>query len=226
MYGWNDKAAKADPKHYIGGEKPAAVYEIGQYEVTVAGATPESEPEVTYRHKYRHTSDPRSVLPNMEIADGEIRIPVTDLVGEALKRLDPLDLAKALWQNDDVRREFMDCLVSQYNEQGIEDKDRRDFLRGVKEAVHSEMLDALAGSMGKLEYDVSKRSYFYHEVSGVNDALRQRELELRERFGTEDINLPRLRHEDHDPDFKIGGKHWNEARDHWREEVAKRFPGA
>ena len=78
--------------------------------------------------------------------------------------------------------------------------------------------------MAKLEYEVSKRSFFYHTVNDANERLRNIELALRGRFGVEDIELPRLPHENNDPDFKIGGKHWNDARDFWRCEVEKLFP--
>ena len=203
MYGWNDAPTKADGNSTVNGNP---VYQIGKYDVTV-----HPDKSVTYKQRWTHSTDPRATFPNMEVADGEIRIPVTDLVGLILSRLDPVDLARALWTDDGVKEAFMDCLVHRYNEQGIDDADRRKFLSGVKEAVHSKALDALGSTMASLEYDVSKRSFFYHEINRINDWLHEQGYEVR------------LKHEDNDPDFKIGGTHWNEARTYWREEVAKRF---
>lgn len=203
MYGWNDSPTKAECKLVADGNP---VYDIGKYQVTI-----HPDKSVTYQTRYGHTTDPRATLPNMEISDGEIRIPATDLVGLILSRLDPVELARALWTNDDVKEAFMDCLVTRYNEQGIGDAERRKFLAGVKEAIHSKALDTLASTMASLEYDVAKRSFFYHEVNRINDWLHEQGHETR------------LRHVDNDPDFKIAGRHWNEARQHWREEVAMRF---
>lgn len=223
-YGWNERDSKVEPRHFIGGDKPAAVYEIGTYQVTVSCGSPESAPEVTYRNSRYQSADPRQTFPNMGVKDGEIRLPVTDLVGEILTRLEPVELAQALWADDAVRAAFMDCLVTRYNEQGIGDADRRKFLHDVKEAVHDKAVDGLRKKIGSLEYAVSKRAFFYHEINTVNDRLREVEVMLRGRFDVSDIELPRLRHEDNDPDFRIGGKHWNDARDDWRKTLLAMFP--
>jgi hypothetical protein len=110
MYGWNDNPTKAKLKHFIGGDQLRAVFEIGEFEVEVPTTATENdepiEPAVTYRSKYRHTTDPRATLPGLEIRDGQIRIELTDLVGLVLSRLEPADLARALWSNADVRQEI------------------------------------------------------------------------------------------------------------------------
>ena len=228
MYGWNERPTKADAKHYIGGDQPAAVYEIGQYQVTIGGATPENEPVVTYTHKYRHTSDPRSVVPNMEVTDGEIRIPVTDLVGEILKRLDPVELARALWTEQDVREEFMECLITRYNESGIGDAERRKFLSGVKESVHSKALDNLASAMYKCEFELSRISNHYDEVRRINDFLRENDIRRPNgelvQLNTRDHSIKNETGTFQRGELEVSGKSWEEARDHWRKEVARRFP--
>lgn len=223
-YGWNDRESKVEPRNFIGGEKTGAVYNIGSYQVTVYGFTSENAPEVTYRNDRYQSADPRQTFPNMEVRDGEIRLPVTDLVGEILTRLEPVELAQSLWDNAEVRAAFMDCLVTRWSESGIGDDDRRKFILGVKEAIHSKALDGLREKIGSLEYAVSKRAFFYHEINTVNDRLRETELHLRGRFDAPDIELPRLRHEDNDPDFKIGGKNWTDAREDWREKLIAMFP--
>jgi hypothetical protein len=225
MYGWNEKPAKADVAHLIGGDNPATVYEVGSYEVTVPG----EECGITYRHKYRHTSDPAATLPNMMISDGEIRIPITDLVGEVLKRLEPAELAKALWTNEEVRAEFIEALSYRYMFEGVEDKDRREFLRKVKEQVHSVAMDRLAEVMATQEYAAREKAHYYNRVNhfqywwgAVQETLRKWPEALEAvRFGHGAAFKPLT---EDDPDFRIGGKHWNEARDFWRDEVLKQFP--
>lgn len=218
-YNWSDRPTKAVSRSLIGGDTPAAVFRIGKYDVTVPG---EDRDDITYRVSYHSQTNPRSTLPNMDISDGEIRIPLSDLVDETLSRLDPVELAQALWSNKEVREAFCDALTGGWNSE-FTDQERRRVLRELKEAVHSTAQDKLAASMAKLEYDVSKRAFFYHDVNRVNESLHETERQLRHSTGNEALSLPRLKHEDHDPDFKIGGKHWNDARDHWRKDLAARF---
>jgi hypothetical protein len=220
-YGWSDRATKAESRSHIGGDNPATIFKIGQYEVTIPGANVEG---VTYRLPYHRNTDPRQTLPNMEIAGGEIRIPIPDIVAEVLTRLEPRELAEQLWSNAEVRAAFCEKVVSDW-EQDFTDSERRQLIRDLKESVHSKALDRLANKISSLEYSMSKRAFFYHESNAINDRLYEVERELRGRLGDESITLPRYRHEDNDPDFKIGGKHWNDARDDWRDEVRKLFPG-
>ena len=212
MFGWHERPTKAECVATVNDEP---VYEVGyQWHVTV-----HKDGSVTYRKKHSIRSDASTLLPNMRADGEELCIPITDFVDVILSRLDPADLARALWSNEDVREAFMDALAERFSQGGVNDADRRKFLVKVKEAVHSHALDSLREKMSSLEYDMSKRSFFYHEVNRVNDFLRE------QGYVHADGTPIRLRHEDADPDFKIGGKHWNEARDWWRGEVLKRFPG-
>jgi hypothetical protein len=217
MFGWGDRSTKADVKHRIGGDNPARVVSVGygQYEVTVPD---DPEAEITYKKPHYTASDPRQTFPNMEVRDGEMRIPIDDIVSAVLARVEPVEIAIALWANDDVRSEFMDALVTRYNERNIGDEDRRKFLAGVKEAVHSKALDRLASAAAKLEYEFSRKWSFYHEINRVNEMLRARE------YTDHEGNPIQLQHKDNDAIFKIGGVVWNGARDHWREEALRLFP--
>lgn len=249
MYGWNESPVKGNLKHFIGGESPRAVFEIGEYQVEIGtaktgvsenGYDNYAEPVVTYRSKHRHETNPRSTLPNMEVADGQIRIELTDLVGLVLSRLEPVDLARTLWQDDDVKAEFMSLLVTRYNESGLGDAERRKFLHGVTEAVHSKALDRLAGSMAKIEYETNRISNFYAEIRQINDVLRTKEvmvtrdvwddvtktnerklvpLQFDEREHKRDANGNHTR-----GDLAVAGRGWEEAREFWRKEVLKQFP--
>ena len=236
LYGWNDRPTKAHVKHFIGGDKPATVYKIGEYEVTVPGAVADGDepPHVTYQSEYRHTSDPRATLPNMEVRDGHIRIELTDLVSLVLSRLEPRELAETLWQDQDVRDEFMRCLTTRYNYEGIDDKERRQFLSGVKEVVHDSALDRLAGTMAKIEYETSRNAHHWDEINRINNVLRERDVKVRRPIykdgkheGWEEVIL-QFDTKEHTPsgrgDLAIGGRAWEEAREFWRDEVRKQFP--
>ena len=237
MFGWSERATKASVKHFIGGECPAVVYQIGRYEVTIPG----DEISVTYRTPDRDSRDPRTTFPHMEVTDGEIRIPVSDLVGEVLSRVEPVDAAQALWQDDAVREEFMSCLVTRYSQQDVGDADRRKFLAGVREAVHEKALDRLADSMAKIEYDVARIAHFYDEVRRINQTLRDLEVTVM-RSAKNDVGewvqVPSILQFDErerklDADGKptngfgelaVAGRAWQDARAFWRDEVRRQFP--
>lgn len=216
MFGWNDRATKAQEKHRIGGDNPARVISIGygEYEVTIPD---DPEADVTYRRPDYRNSDPRQTFPNMEVRDGEMRIPLDDIVASVLARVEPKEIAIALWGNREVRDEFIDALVTRYSERNVGDVDRRKFLKGVNEAIHSAAIDAFAYTAQKLEHAFGRKWFFYHEINRVNDALHA--------SGYQDAegNSILLRHEDRDPRFKIGGDDWNEARSHWRQEALRLF---
>ena len=242
MYGWNERPTKAKFKHFLGGDNPRAVFEIGEYEVEIpTTATDKDEhgndryarPEVTHRSKYRHTTDPRATLPGLEISDGRIRIELTDLVGLILSRLEPADLARALWSSPDVRREFMHCLSERYASDDFCDADRRNFLAAVKETVHSAALDRLTSATAKLEFEVSRRGHVDHEVYRINQTLER----LNVRVPTENepdgalLQIQRLDEPVKQSDgnyqrgpLEIGGLAWNEAREFWRKETLRQFP--
>lgn len=252
MYGWNNAPTKAKLKQInqtgSGDAITAAVaiYEIGYgvYEVSLPVPIERPDdweaPALTWSQPYRINHDVKSALPSMDIDGDTIRIPVTDMVPMILDRLDPADLARALWQNDDVKAAFMDSLVTRYNEQGIGDADRRKFLHGVTEAVHSKALDRLAGSMAKIEYETNRITNFYDEIRRINKTLRDQEvmvsrevwddatkqyirklvpLQFDEREHARDATGNHTR-----GDLAVGGRGWEEAREFWRKEVLKQFP--
>lgn len=235
-WNWNERPTKAEIAHHIGGDEPKVVYRIGQYEVTIPGA----EAEVTYRVPSHRKTDPRATFPNMDIADGEMRIPVTDLVDVVLSRIEPVELARALWQTEEVKNEFMSCLTSRWNESGIGDGDRRKFLADVKEAIHDKALDRLASTMASLEFEADRRAHHFHEISRINDALRDLDVKVsrgRTNEAGEWVTEPVLLQFDQldrstknaeggftRGELEVGGKAWEESRAFWRSEVSKRFP--
>jgi hypothetical protein len=223
MFGWHDRATKAELKHRIGGDSPCRVVSVGHgtYEVTIPD---DPEIDVTYQSPYRRPSDPRQTFPNMEVRDGEMRIPLDDIVGAILARVEPREIAVALWQDDEVKAEFMDALAVRYSERGLGDGDRRKFLASVKEAVHDAALDKLASAMAGLEYAIAKNYYLHTEIRRINDTLEHYGVTRPPRGDEVGPQPLRIKDESHVGEFKIGGTAWNEARDHWRAEIRERFP--
>ena len=210
--GYGRAPTTPEPKwtHEDGGK----TYVIGKYEVRVA-----ADGALTYSVPYRQNTEPRQTFPNMEVVDGELRIPVADMVEETLQRLAPVDLAQALWsESPEVREQFMYCLATRYSEGGIGDDDRRKFLTEVQGAIHSKAVDDLAGRFADWERTVRNSHSYYQSVADVNRLLES--YEVKRHDGTP----VRIREPEADPAFRIGGDHWNETRDYWRAEAAKAFP--
>jgi hypothetical protein len=242
MYGWNERSTKAKLKHFAGGDQPRAVFEIGEYEVEIGttvsgkdehGSDRYAEPAVTYRSKYRHTTDPRATLPGLEISDGQIRIELTDLVGLVLSRLEPADLARALWSDSNVRDEFMRCLSERYASDDFDDGDRRKFLAAVKETVHQATVDKLASIMSTKEFDVCRYLHAGHEINRINQVLTRLDVRVPSETSPEGVLLQfdRLDNSVKLPDgnfkrgdLEVSGRAWNESREFWRKEVLKQFP--
>jgi hypothetical protein len=216
MFSWNERATKAEVKHLINGDNSARVVTVGygQYEVTIPD---DPEAEVTYRKLYHTYGDPRQTFPNMEIRDGSMSIPLDDIVSAILARVEPAEIAVALWADEEVRNQFVYAMTTRWSEMNVGDPDRRKFLTEVKEAVHSKALDAFANAAHKLEHCFCRKWFFYHEVNRVNDWLRDGG------YTDRDGNTLQLRHEDSDPAFKIGGTNWEESREHWRAEALRLF---
>lgn len=223
MFNWNDRPTKAEVKHYIGGDKPARVLTIGQYEITVPADDPEADITYTVPSRFRD-SDPRGAFPNMEVRDGEMRIPLDDIVSAILARVEPVEVAVALWANDEVRDEFVSAMVERYSQMNVGDPDRRKVLDGLQEAVHSKALDTLSSKMASLEYSVSKRSYLHSEIDRINETLAYYEVTRPPRGDEVGPQPLRIKGEQQVPEFAITGIAWNRAQAFWRAEVLRQFP--
>lgn len=198
----------------------------GSVEFRVPAGTPVTRET---RRDYRGVNgDPRLTLPNMEIREGAMVIPITDIVDEIIARADPVDLAEALWQNAMVRERFIECMSERYTQGGIDDADRRALLGKVSAVVHDQALDRLADIMARTEYETVRRYAFWQETGRINDTLRNHDIKtsrsVRNDDGTWGTELVLLQmHLDPEAE-KVGGKNWTEAREFWRKEVLRQFP--
>ena len=208
MFNFSDRPAKCEPKHLIGGERPASVFEIGRHTVTVY-----DDGEVTMHQPRGYRGDPRDTLPNMEIVDGQVRIAMEDLIDQILARIEPEELAVSLWKSDEVKDRFMEALSERWTQDNVGDSDRRKFLDKVKEQIHDIALDKLAAAMASMEYKMAQGWSCYREIDDANARLQNWDVRK------PDGELLRLNCPTNVGEFSIGGGAWNEARDHWRHEV-------
>lgn len=213
MFGFGDRPTKVEARHEIAGERPAKVYPIGRYEVTVY-----EDGEVTYRSPSGYTGDPRRTLPNLEIEDGIVKIALEDLIDDILARVSSEELAVALWKDDAVKDRFIEALSNRYSYDNVGDEDRRKVLAAIKEEVHSAALDKLAGAMASLEYTHASKFVAHQTVRQANELLETYDVRRH------DGSPVRLSDPTNAEPWNISGKVWNEAREHWRAEVLKQFP--
>lgn len=214
MFSWNEKPTKAEVRHRIGGENPARVVEIGwgQYKVTIPD---DPEAEITYVRERGHQK-PTDAFPNMEVVDGAMRIPLDDVVDAILSRVDPVEIATALWANDEVREQFVYALSERYSEMNVGDKDRRKFLAEVNGAVYSKALDEAVNKLGNLESRYGSKWFFWNQIIRARDIVRN--------IYPDAESEVRLADPDSDADFRCTGSNWTEAREHWRKELLAMFP--
>lgn len=217
MYEWFKKATKAEFRHISNGR---LVYKVGPFLLDIESdkALSSDDCRVTFRYERGATMDPRATFPNMDIEYDRIMIPITDFVPLILSRLEPEDLARALWDNDAVKAAFIECLVTRYNQDGIDDADRRKVLAGVKEAVHDKALDVLINMVAKAEWEVLQDYYHSQQVHRINDYLDRLDIK------THDGKRLRIEWASSNPIHSVSGQAWTEARAFWREEILKRFP--
>ena len=251
MFGWSNRPTHVEPRHMVGGERPAAVYTIGKYEVTVTtglGDVAALDLDVTYRvpSSYYQPSDPRATLPNMSVEDGELRFPITDLIDMIMSRISPDELAVELCADPAVRTRLLEVLADQWSQDNIGDADRRAFLVKVQSAVHSAAIDKLVGSLASAEERAGYRYHVRSEIARINRVLLE-----------SDVRVPvyrcasagTARPEDAEPETEVlqfideGGavklpdgstrpglfetisQNWCEARQYWRAEAARLLVG-
>jgi hypothetical protein len=189
------------------------------------------------RYYHRVDTNPRQTFPNMEVVDGEMRIPMCDIIEEIVARANKQDLARALLEDPDVRSNMVYGLSERYSQEGLNDVDRREFIDNVKEAIHSTALDKLANIMNTIEYKVREKAYYYDTRNSYGehyrDVLESIQLFWNSEYDLEGITITdwlQMRHGDPkqfyyktDKDYNIGGKHWNETRDFWRNKMIELF---
>jgi hypothetical protein len=222
MHNWANRAAKAESNYIIEG-KP--VFRIGRYMITIEPPGEGDEhPHLLYTDERRSpygstpSSDPKKTFPNIEVIDGVMQLTIEDIAEFILARVTPLEVAKALWDDEDVRAEFVYCMSENYNGQGITDHERRLWLAKVQKAVHAKAVFDLADALRKAEMEMGRQFDVWRQINSVNNFLSERDIKDR------DGKPLRLRDPGDHPAFKIGGEIWQVALEHWRTMILQHFP--
>lgn len=136
-------------------------YRVGRY--TVAINREHENLSVSYWASDRQSrTDPRSVLPNMAIDDGVLRIDLEDLVELIVQRAEPAELARALWTDEGVREAFLEALVQSWNNDHVTDSDRRKLLARVKETVYEETVRETLDVLSSAEFETVRQTELHH----------------------------------------------------------------
>jgi hypothetical protein len=175
----------------------------------------------------------RSPTPDMriEVKDGELRLPLEDLIPQVLDRLDIRDLSEMICADRDARRAVLDALANRYNDHSVSDDDRRHWLAKVQSAVHDTKLDALTTYMAGVERAVAQTGYRAMGDIAYGNVLRHELEDAGVDPETAKIRGDRYQPEQQLVDFKphvnsigYGGQDaWDLARDFWRQQVAAMF---
>lgn len=200
---------------------------------------PDGSTTSEYRERYynnRSDTNPRQTFPNLTVVDGEMRLPMSDIIDEIVSRASKEDLAHALLEDPDVRQNMIYGLSERYSYEGLDDKDRRLFIDKIKESIHSTALDKLVDTLHLLESAARNKAYSVHIKYDYGNHY-QSVLDDIDLFYDSGVLLDgmsvsewiKIRHGNPsmfnymDKDYEIGGKHWNESRDFWRNKVIELF---
>lgn len=243
MYGYGSeyKAQEAPTLHVIDGEEQP-VYKIGKYNVRVSFLKREiyvSEPE------RRYGSSSNGISQSINLYDGVLSVDFSFIVDEVLGKSDPVEVARCMLANEDVRTMVIEALAERWSQDNITDTERRRFLHAVAAQTNDKAVDILADTMRKWEYAFDKRSYVSHTIRNANDVLRSLDVKIQgaarknqetgewEKSEPVLLQLRDVDAMDVDEEGKtipgrgslaIGGKAWDEAREYWRDEIGKLFP--
>ncbi|MDB5177547.1 MAG: hypothetical protein JWN75_1215 [Candidatus Saccharibacteria bacterium] len=252
---YNDRPATLKVEHLIGegavatDESDAAtrykrngrVYEVNDVKITVW----DDGVVTAQKDRWRTgSSDPRRALPGLEVQEGELRIPLQDLAGIILERIPPDELARDLLSVEEVRTEMLEQLSRRWHSDYVSEEDRRKFLAGIKEAIHSQQIDRLETKLNELEQagrTAASHQRWKKAESNIYKSLYEYTEQLIRGDNVEYHNDPRYKHfvqcnlapealnrdlaELQDPiDLESVGPQWHESRAYWRTKLEEHFP--
>jgi hypothetical protein len=211
------------------GDTDKVVYDVGRYDVEVDFSKTGEDRENAVRYgKKRH--DARQVPDiDVDVDDGQIKIDLEDLLGLAINKLEPAEIARHLWKEKEVRNEFVRMLVDAYgsNEWSTGssfefDDSREEVLDKLNVQLFHRRLDRAANVLRSAEYYERKYWELYHATAwarGGSDPVARPDFLPEFTVGKDEYgNISHVSVQE-DPEHKIGSKNWNEARDHWRHRI-------
>lgn len=235
---WGNRASLKAPDHANDGER---YFKVGGYGITVPD-DPEQPAKVV--HLYNKWGASENPMPNMSFGDGEMRIPIEDLVDLILRRVPADELAEGLWRDDGVRERFVECMANRYAG-SVEDADRRNLLNKIQVEIHAKAIDraierledaesALRAKSHRSRWEQAQLGHYTGLYERYSDALYelleagkldaegvQRQLAML----TTPTALKAYVEESSDPVTReSAGEQWREARDYWRKRLEECFP--
>jgi hypothetical protein len=217
-----------------GVEQP--IYKIGKYNV-----------QINYSKRIVYVSEPdrpERIDQSISLMDGVLNVDFSFIVEEVLRKCDPIEIARGMCEDADVREHFIESLAERWSQDNVGDAERRKFLTKVGCAVNEITVDRLADTMRKWEYEFCRRAYVDEHVSNINRTLRELNVMVQgpstysssvpgewERGPDVLLQMRRLDERTTDADGKsipgpvaITGQAWEQARTYWRDEIGRLFP--
>lgn len=238
---YQDRPSTLKVEHEIvNNDRKGTVHSLNDFQITVW-----EDGEVTAQRKYYAKSDPQSTFPNMTVTEGQINLPIDDLVEFILAKITPEELAEGLMQNDDARAALVYKMAERYSSPTFIDGDRREFLTRVQQQVYAEAIERAVERLNKAEEGHRSRNDYYRwrdvelgHYRGLYEKYEAALYKLREegvvddeyvlqhkRIITTPDDLDAYIKENRDPIVKESvGPQWHESRDYWRKRLEEFFP--
>jgi len=238
---WGNRAYAADVTVDADGLRH---FDVGSHTVTIP--TDPDQPILT-AHKYRSWSSPKdNPIPNMHFTDGEMVIPIEDILDLLLRRVPADELAEGLWKDESVRRCFINNLLQDYGS-SIDDDERRMVLDKMQKPIYAKSLDRAITRLNEIESNLRAKSHRnrweqaqYGHYTGIYTAMRELQLYIREKFNLGEEEIPWAAKMERfmtperfgewikdaaDPVTQESvGQSWTESRNFWREKLLEAFP--
>jgi len=228
---WGNRASLQSPDLLSDGER---TFKVGGFSITVPDdrAVP-----AKVSHLYNRWGSRENPMPNMSFSEGEMRIPIEDLVDLILRRVPADELAEGLWRDETVRERFVYCMANRYAS-GVEDDDRRKLLTQIQVQIYAKAIDRAMERLNRSETGERSRTDYFRWKSvelghyrGVYDAairLAGVDDEKRCDFEARHMHPDKLAEyvdSERDPVVKESvGTQWRESRDYWRKRLEEFFP--
>lgn len=231
---YQDRPSTLKVEHEIvNNDRKGTVHSLNDFQITVW-----EDGEVTAQRKYYAKSDPQSTFPNMTVTEGQINLPIDDLVEFILAKITPYELAEGIILDDEARSALFDKMAERYNDPGFTDVDRREFLTKVQQQVYAIAVDRAVERLNKAEEGHRTRDDYYRwkkveigHYRGLYEfaaRLVDRTDTFREEFAqchTHPDKLLAWLDERRDPSVMESiGPQWHESRDYWRKRLEEFFP--
>lgn len=235
---WGNRASVKEPDSRVNGDR---YFKVGGYGITVSDDPEQPIKVASLYNKWGAETNP---MPNMSFSDGEMRIPIEDLVDLILRRVPAEELAEGLWRDDEVRERFVYCMANRYAGP-VEDADRRKLLTEIQVEIYAKAIDRAIERLEKSEAAKRARDDYYRwkavelghyeglyrryyetlnelwEAGRIEHATVQKRLALH----SSPEQLAEYIKEHRDPVVTESvGPQWHESRDYWRKRLEEFFP--